>query len=606
MDSTKLLRFAHFHTPTSTSMNRSKRVTGVAAAAICIATACAGGEKTSPSSNAKIDSASNGTFATLSDDIVQDFLKRHPTAATDFGLHTYDSEMEDVTQAGIQSAVAALKAFQARINGIDTVALSPANRLDRELLSHALDAGVLHYDVIKRWATDPDFYSGSATNGAYVIMRRPFAPAADRLKNLIARERKMPATLQEARKNLTNPPPIYTEIALGQIDGNISFFKTDLPAAFLDVTDTTLLREFRRVNDSIMVALSDYKKWMQNDLLAKSNGLFAYGADTYARALLATEMIDTPLDQLLKMAEKNLAENEAAFQAAAKRVDSTRTGSQVLAMMERDHPAPDKLLESTQATLDSLRVFLIDHHIITLPADAPSARVLETPPFMRATTSASMETPGPLETVKMDARYNMTLPDPRTSKAEQEEFMHQWYYAMMSNVSVHEVYPGHYTQFLNSKNFPSIARSLFGAASNAEGWAHYSEQMMLDEGFHNNDPKYRLAQLQDALLRDVRFIVGIKMHTQGMTLAEATKMFQEQAHQVKPVAVSEAKRGTSDALYGYYTMGKLGILKLRDEYQAKAGAQFSLQKFHDEFIKLGPLPLPLMRKAMLGEKGQVF
>jgi uncharacterized protein (DUF885 family) len=189
---------------------------------------------------------------------------------------------------------------------------------------------------------------------------------------------------------------------------------------------------------------------------------------------------------------------------------------------------------------------------------------------------------------------------------KQVDFMGQWYYAAISNVSVHEVYPGHYTQFLYAKQFPTDVRKVFGANTNAEGWAHYAEQMMLDEGFHAGDAKYRLAQLQDALLRDVRFIVGIKLHTQGMSVDEATKLFQTQGHQPQPVAVSEAKRGTGDALYGYYTMGKLMILKLRDDYKAKNGAAYSLQKFHDEFIKLGPLPLPLMRKAMLGETGTLF
>jgi uncharacterized protein (DUF885 family) len=168
------------------------------------------------------------------------------------------------------------------------------------------------------------------------------------------------------------------------------------------------------------------------------------------------------------------------------------------------------------------------------------------------------------------------------------------------------VYPGHYIQFLYAKNFPTDVRKVFSANTNAEGWAHYDEQMMLDEGFHNGDPKYRLAQLQDALLRDVRFIVGIKMHTQGMSVDEATKLFETQGHQPHPVAVSEAKRGAGDPLYGYYTMGKLMILKLRDDYKAKQGSAYSLQGFHDAFLKLGPLPLPLMRRAMLGESGQAF
>jgi uncharacterized protein (DUF885 family) len=189
---------------------------------------------------------------------------------------------------------------------------------------------------------------------------------------------------------------------------------------------------------------------------------------------------------------------------------------------------------------------------------------------------------------------------------QQDDYMRGWYYAAIVNVSVHEVYPGHYVQFLYAKDFPTDVRKVFGAATNSEGWAHYGEQMMLDEGFHTGEPKYRLAQLQDALLRDVRFIVGIKMHTQGMTVDEATKLFETQGHQPHPVAVEEAKRCAGDPLYGYYTMGKLMILKLRDDFKAKQGASYSLQGFHDAFIKLGPLPLPLIRRAMLGEIGQPF
>lgn len=200
----------------------------------------------------------------------------------------------------------------------------------------------------------------------------------------------------------------------------------------------------------------------------------------------------------------------------------------------------------------------------------------------------------------------MTLPDPSWPKNEQDEFMSQWYRASISNVSVHEVWPGHYVQFLYAKDYPSDVRKVFSAASNFEGWAHYCEQMMLDEGLHADDPRYRLAQLQDALLRDVRFIVGIKMHTQGMTVEQAQRMFVEQAYQPAPVAESEAKRGTSDATYGYYTMGKLAILKLRDDYQKKLGDAYSLKGFHDAFVKLGPLPLPLIRKAMLGDAGDLF
>jgi uncharacterized protein (DUF885 family) len=217
-----------------------------------------------------------------------------------------------------------------------------------------------------------------------------------------------------------------------------------------------------------------------------------------------------------------------------------------------------------------------------------------------------MDIPGPFETVADEAYYNMTLPDPKWSKKETDEFMREWYYALITNVSVHEVWPGHYLQFLYARNFPSDVRKVFGANSNSEGWAHYCEQMVIDEGFHAGDPKFRLAQVQDALLRDARFIVGIRMHTRGMTMPEAEAFFVKEAYQPPPTARAETKRGTSDATYGYYTMGKLMILKLRDDYKAKMGAQYSLQRFHDSFIKLGPLPIPLIRKAMLGDVGQLF
>jgi uncharacterized protein (DUF885 family) len=217
-----------------------------------------------------------------------------------------------------------------------------------------------------------------------------------------------------------------------------------------------------------------------------------------------------------------------------------------------------------------------------------------------------MDTPGPFEQVATEAYYNVTLPDPKWSPEEIEKYMKGWYYPLISNVSVHEVWPGHYLQFLYAKQFPSDVRKVFSANTNVEGWAHYAEEMMIAEGLHADDPKYQLAQLQDALLRNARFIVGIKMHTQGMTLEQAQDFFMKEGYQLEPVARSETKRGTSDATYGYYTMGKLMILKLRDDYKAKAGPTYSLQGFHDAFIKLGPLPLPLMRRAMLGETGKIF
>ncbi len=437
------------------------------------------------------------------------------------------------------------------------------------------------------------------------MIKRAFAPAEERLRRLIAREKAMPAALAEARTNLENPPRIYTQIAIDQLDGNRGFFQEAVPEAFKEVKDKALLAEFKTANDAVIAALADYKKWLQSDLLKRSNGDFAFGEDTYRKKLAADEMIDVPLDQLLATAERDLKKNQALFAEAAKRIDPKRTPQQVLAVVEADHPPAGKLLSTTQAELEAIGRFMSDRHIITVPKAAP-ARVQETPPFLRATTTASMDTPGPFETVANEAYYSMTLPDPKWSAKETEDFMRQWYYPLITNVSVHEVWPGHYLQFLYARNFPSDVRKVLGAASNSEGWAHYCEEMVIDEGFHADDPRYRLAQVQDALLRDARFIVGIRMHTRGMTMAQAEEFFVKEGYQPPHTARAETKRGTSDATYGYYTMGKLMIQKLRDDYQTKMGASYSLQGFHDTFIKLGPLPLPLIRKAMLGEEGRAF
>ena len=547
----------------------------------------------------------DSAFKALASDVLTDFFRRHPSTATQLGIHTFDGRLEDFAAASYDDEAKADSAFRARLSAIDSSTLSLDQRLDRELLIHQMDAIILGDRVIQPWAKNPDTYSSGITNAAYVVMERPYAPGEQRLASLIERERAMPAVLGEARKNLVNPPKIFTQIAIEQIDGNISFFKNDVPAAFKDVSDHKLLGEFAASNDAVMKALGDYRTFLQRDLLPKSNGTFVLGPDAYAKELDATEMVGLPLDSLLAIAEADRAKNENAFKVTAAQLDATKPADSVLASLQADHPPADKLLATTQGMLDSLRMFIESHHILTIPPSDP-AHVKETPPFMRSTTTASMDTPGPFETAKLQGYYNVTLPDPRQSRKEQDAYMAAWYYAAISNVSVHEVYPGHYIQFLYAKSFPTDVRKVFGANTNIEGWAHYDEQMMLDEGFHVNDPKYRLAQLQDALLRDVRFIVGIELHTKGLSIDSATTLFQTQGHQPHPVAVAEAKRGAGDPLYGYYTMGKLMILKLRDDYKAKEGSAYSLAGFHDAFLKIGPLPLPLVRRVMLGDVGTPF
>jgi uncharacterized protein (DUF885 family) len=544
-------------------------------------------------------------FQQLTAEILEYTYRQNPSHATSLGIHKYDDVIADYSAAAVTADVEAVKSFRSRLDGIDADILTPDDQLDLEQTKHALDGMLLQDQAIRRWAKDPDAYSSGITNDAFVMISRNFAPPEQRLRSLTNRLKMMPNALSEARDNLDDPPHIYTQIAIDQLDGNRDFFAHDVPAAFAEVKDKALLADFTTANAAVIAALDDYKAWLQNDLLPRSNGSFAYGVDTYRKVLAADEMITTPLPELLNIAEADLKRNQQAFTDAARAIDPGKAPSDVLADVRMDYPPASELLAVTQSNLDGIAQFVRDKQIVDIPP-APAARVVETPPFLRATTSASMDIPGPFEKVATEAYFNMTLPDPTWPKAEQDEFMAQWYRPAISNVSVHEVWPGHYVQFLYAKDYPSDVRKVFSAASNFEGWAHYCEQMMLDEGLHADNPRDRLAQLQDALLRDVRFIVGIKMHTEGMAVEEAQEMFVQQAHEPAPVAESEAKRGTSDATYGYYTMGKLAILKLRDDYKAKMGDTYSLKGFHDAFVKIGPLPLPLIRKAMLGESGDLF
>jgi hypothetical protein len=517
----------------------------------------------------------------------------NPTTATSSGIHTYDEKLEDYSKAGVAKRLAALRKFE---NEFSRLAESP----DRDLALNYVRAVLLELETVGGWERNPDNYSSGITNSAFVIMSRTFAPPAARLKSLTARERLMPRVLAEARANLKTPPRIYTEIAIEQMPGNISFFENDVPLAFKDVTDPKLLADFRAANNGVIAALKEYEQWMKKDLLERSQGDFRLGPAVFAKKLAYEEMVDIPLDRLLAIGYDDLHANQKRFAETAARIDPKKTPQQILEDMEKDHPPAEKLLEAFRDTLGGLKQFIEQHKIITIPSQVPPI-LEETPPFMRALTFASMDTPGPFENVAKEAFFNVTLPEKDWPKERVEDFLGAFNRGTILSTATHEAYPGHYVQFLWMQHVDSKVRKLLGASSNAEGWAHYSEQMMLDEGYTNGDPKMRLGQLQDALLRDARYIVGIEMHTGKRTFNQGIEFFEKEGYQTHETAVRETKRGTSDPTYLYYTLGKLQILKLRDDYRAKKGSAFTLEEFHNSFMQQGFPPIKVVRKALLGD-----
>ncbi len=546
-------------------------------------------------------------FHELVDAYFEDYFKTNPSQATSVGWHQYDGQLEDFSLAAHERNRLKLRTYLAEFEAINPRTLSQGDRDDREIMISSIHSLLLEEERVQMWRRNPDAYAGAVTGSIFALIKRDFAPLDERLRSVIAREKQIPRALQQARQVLSNPPKIYTDIAIEQLPGNIDFFQNTVTDAFKEVKNTALRAEFKRANDGAISALKEYQAFLQKDLLPRSRGAFAIGAENYRLKLLYDEMVDVPLPRLLKIGYAQLLKDQRAFVETARRIDPHKSPEQVLKEVESDHPSADKLLSSAQQQLDGLRQFLIDRKIITVPAGA-QARVVETPPFARATTFASMDTPGPYEAKATEAFYNITLPDPSWPKEKQEEYLQGYNYPLLSNVSVHEVWPGHYTQFLWVKNNPELSkvRKLTAAGSNAEGWAHYSEQMVLDEGLYNNDPKYRLAQLVDALLRDCRYIVGIRMHTQSMTTEQAKEFFVKEGQQQPVVSEMETKRGTGDPTYLMYTLGKLEILKLREDYRRKMGNSFSLQDFHDRFIKAGTPPVKIVRRELMGRDGPLL
>jgi uncharacterized protein (DUF885 family) len=550
-------------------------------------------------------------FVHVSDEYFDQVLfPNGPTQGTQVGYHQYDAQLEDASPAVISAEIAAQHLFEKRFEEMQRKAtFDETTRGDCEMVLGNIRSRLLTLEVIRPWEKDPDIYSGWAANGAFTLMERKFAPADDRLRSLVARERRMPSLLAEARTNLKNPPHVYTEIAIEQLPGIIGFFQKDVPAAFTDAQDAALKEEFAHTNAQVIEALQSYLDWLKTDLLARSNGDFRIGADTFSKKLAYDEMVDLPLDKLLEIGWADLRRNQEHFKQVAKELEPEKDPQAVLEELGENHPAPDKLIPTFTATFSSLIAFIRSHHIVTIPSDVRPV-VEETPPFMRATTFASMDTPGPYETHATEAYFNVTLPDPSMTPAQVEGYMHSFNVGTVISTAVHEAYPGHYVQFLWTPQAPTRVRKLLGANTNVEGWAHYCEQMMLDEGYGQpgqgaNDEReskfLRLGQLQDALLRNARFIAGIEMHTGKMSLDQAVEFFQKEGYQSKEAALVETRRGTADPTYLYYTLGKLEIMKLREDLKKKQGAAFSLEEFHNNFLRQGFPPIKIVREALLGD-----
>jgi len=547
------------------------------------------------------------TFSQFVDDYYQKLFQWDPTQATYAGIHDFDDKLPDLSATAVAARVAALKSQAAWLAGWHeaTVVRPAADRIDAAILTHAINAELLELEVVRDWKRNPVLYLGKPAESMDLLMKRTYAPADVRLKSVIGRLKAAAPLLKAMRENIDNPPKEFADLGLIVAKGSVGFFKTDLPlfAKTAAGADAKLLAEFTAANAVVMKEFEDAAVWVEKDLLPRAKGKYAIGADTFIKKLAYEEMSDIPLAKLLAIGEANLKKDKEAFVATAKKIDPKLTPQEVLTRLGDDHPKPEDLVAATRGTIERTRQFLIIEKIMTVPSDVRPT-IAETPPFARTGGFASMDTPGAYETKATEAFYYVTPPETDWEQRRKTEHMRQFNKIGLDILTIHEAYPGHYMQFLYAKQFPTKVRKLYTCGTNVEGWAHYTEQMMVDEGYGDNDPKVRLTQLGEALLRDCRYVVGIKLHTEGWTVEQGKEFFIKEGFVEPEVAFQETRRGTYNPTYLYYTLGKLQILKLRDDVKKAKGDKFNLETFHNDFVKHGGTPVKIIRGLMLpGDAG---
>ncbi|WP_281297880.1 DUF885 domain-containing protein [Flavobacterium limnophilum] len=548
----------------------------------------------------------NETFEKLSEDYLKGYLDWRPQSGVSFGLHEYDGKIANYSKTSIDAEIARLKDFDKKFSEIDSASLSTKEYYDWKLLRSNIKNELFSFVDLKVYNKNPMTYAGSIDVNIYV--KRNFAPIEQQIKSIIAIENEAPKFYEDAKANLQDSLALpHIQLAIQIARGSASFLGKDLLVALKDVKNDSLMKAFNSANQKAIDAINGYADFLEKEKLGKAHNKYAIGKENYQKMLLYGEGITMSADDILAIGMKELAKEQASFDAAAKIINPNKKPIDVYNDIQKEHPTAASLIPDSRKNLEVIRQFLIDKKIVTMPSEV-RVKLEETPPFARATSTASMDTPGPFETKATEAYYYITPVDPKWTPKQQEDWLASFNYYTTDVVSIHEAYPGHYTQFLHlNASDATKVQKIFGSYAFIEGYAHYTEIMMLDAGFGNDGDavkaaKYRIAQSGDALLRLCRLVVSINMHCKGMNVDQATTFFMDNWHQGENPSRQEAMRGTYDPGYLFYTLGKLQILKLREDYKKQEGDNYSLLKFNDAMLDNGMMPIQTMREVLLKDK----
>ena len=548
--------------------------------------------------------AAQATWAPIASRFVEDYFKAQPFFAAQAGRHEFDGQMPDLSADAIKREIVRLQKAREELAGVDPAGLAPDQRLERETLLNVTDRDLFWLDRAQWPFRNPSWYLDKLDPDMY--LSRDYAPLEQRLKGFIGYSRAVPGIAAAIRANLRTPVPRpYVEYGIKAFGGMADFYRKDIPQIFRSVKDAQLQKQLLAANTAAATAMQDLTKWMIEQRKSATEG-FAIGPDLYARMLQDTERVNLPLAQIEAAGKADLARNTEALRKVCEQYLPDKPLTACIAKTTADKPK-GSVVEAAREQLKELKAFIQQRQIVSIPSKE-EALVAVAPPY-NAANFAFINIPGPYDH-GVASIYNIAPPDPTWSKAEQAAYIPGK--ATLLITSAHEVWPGHFLQGLFANANPMKTLSLWWSYAFAEGWAHYCEEMMVDEGLGDGAPEIRIAQLRDALLRDVRLLSSIGLHTQGMSVADSQKMFVERAFQDVGNARQQSARGTYDPGYLYYTLGKLMIKKLRADWLAAQQPAASvddtkaLRAFHDKFLSYGAPAVPLVRREMAGESGSLL
>jgi len=523
-----------------------------------------------------------------------------PSQASADGVHLHDDLLEDFSRSSVEAHVRALAGFGRRLKQIDPAHLPPGERVEHPIVASNIEARMHDLETVRTWERNPQLYADALGTSLAGQALFAYAPEAERARRVVSKLRQAPRLVQAARDNIRDAPGIFVKIGLETWRGVLKFIDADLPRAFSSLDDLHVLGELADASTEAAQAIGGYVEYLETDLAPRAKASFRLGRDTFERNLKLEEGITLNADRLLAIALRELHEVQEEFRTLAGRVNG---GDPIAAWRaaKEQHPAPGQLVAVAQEQVKELAEFLQRHAIVSLPDSEPVV-VAPSPEFYRW-ACAGMWTPGPFESKPSRAYYYLTDVDRGWAPERQKEHMRDFNVPTLWNISIHEVYPGHFLHFQHLRQVDSKVRKsmLFAPASFVEGWAHYCEHMMVEAGFRRGDVTFKLGQLAEALVRLARVVVAIRLHCEDLSVEQGMRIFRDEAFLEEATARREAERGTFDPTYLVYSVGKLMMLKLRRDYKDRLAGTFSLRAFHDAVLAQGNAPFWAHRRLLLDD-----